>query len=57
VTRITQANPSLLAPRFFPGLRVEQVLGSGGYGTAYQGKWHDTNVVLKVQDYQLNSPE
>ena len=57
VTKVGQANPSLLAPRFFPGFRLEQVLGAGGYGTAYQGKWHDTSVVLKVQDYQLKSKE
>ncbi|KAF5839106.1 hypothetical protein DUNSADRAFT_1504 [Dunaliella salina] len=55
VTQVGQANPSLLAPRFFPGMRVQQVLGAGGYGTAYQGRWHDTNVVLKVQDYMLSS--
>eukprot|EP00983_Pelagomonas_calceolata_P052824 1143036-Pelagomonas_calceolata.AAC.4 len=55
VTRVGQANPSLLAPRFFPGMRVQQVLGSGGYGTAYQGQWHDAKVVLKVQDYMLSS--
>lgn len=57
VTKITQANPSLLAPRFFPGFNVQHVLGTGGYGTAYQGKWHDTSVVLKVQDYLLSSRE
>ncbi|KAF5833145.1 hypothetical protein DUNSADRAFT_10634, partial [Dunaliella salina] len=55
VTRVGQACPSLLASRFFPGMRVQQVLGAGGYGTAYQGQWHDTNVVLKVQDYMLSS--
>ncbi|KAF5839108.1 hypothetical protein DUNSADRAFT_1506 [Dunaliella salina] len=55
VTRVSQANPTLLAPRFFPGMRVQQVLGAGGYGTAYQGQWHDTPVVLKVQDYMLSS--
>jgi hypothetical protein len=33
------------------------VLGSGGYGTAYFGNWHDTDVVVKVQDHTLKNAE
>lgn len=42
-----------VAASLFPGLSVDQVLGKGGYGTAYSGRWHDVDVVVKVQDHDL----
>ncbi|GFH28283.1 protein kinase domain-containing protein, partial [Haematococcus lacustris] len=37
VTALQDAVPVKLAPQFFPGLVLTQVLGAGGYGTAYHG--------------------
>ncbi len=54
-----RANTTLgqLANHLFPGLSVGQVLGRGGYGTAYSGSWYDVCVVVKVQDHELDTDE
>lgn len=57
VTNATGGGLHSLAGQLFPGLQIGQVLGRGGYGTAYTGTWHDATVVVKVQDHNLANEE
>jgi hypothetical protein len=48
--------PHAVVPQLIAGIKLHHVLGRGGYGTVHQATWQDTDAVVKVQDYTLNSP-